>query len=653
MAQPSVQSILEACPHPCLVLRAETEFTIVAVNDRYVSVTGTRRADLVGRSIFEACPDLFAGPRGGEVRASLGRVQSGLPQDIIDAWTQDSRQPDGRVVTRSWRMSHTPVAGESGEIGFILHHLEDAAELVQLRRREADLAHQTERLADIAYVKSRHVAGVCRKMLVHATGILGPLEVALGRAASGIGTDERELLTVARRNGIRLQKLANTILDFTDIEIGRGSGALQPNDAAGLSSDRQDQSAAAVTGDGAAGGQGHVVLACADLDMRASVCCRLEAAGYKVRVVDDGIQAWDACLQACPDLVLADIRLTGLDGCELLARLRGTEATALVPVILISETNRRDARLRGLAAGADAWLPKPLDADDVAAWVDAVLGLVRARERALAGKIERAYAQALEDQIGQRRMAEAVTAEAKEQAELASRAKTEFLAAMSHELRTPLNAIIGFSEAIALHLTDNAVAFRYRTYIDNIYQAGMRLLEIVNDILDVAALDARSLPLQSRRVETQRLAVALEMLVRARVLCAEVVLMVDASKAPAELRVDERRIKQALVNLLGNAVKFSRQGGVVTLQIEAAAAGGVDFVIKDSGIGMDAAGVAKAMTLFGQVDGGLSRRYEGTGLGLPLSQRLIAEHGGHIKVESWLGQGTTVTVHLPPSCVAG
>ncbi|CAA7615549.1 HAMP domain-containing sensor histidine kinase [Magnetospirillum sp. SS-4] len=128
-------------------------------------------------------------------------------------------------------------------------------------------------------------------------------------------------------------------------------------------------------------------------------------------------------------------------------------------------------------------------------------------------------------------------------------------------------------------------------------------------------------------------------------------LAVDLAPSPSRLVIDRRRVKQILINLLGNAVKFTPEGGSIMLKVAGTPDGGVCFVVSDTGIGMDADGIVKALTLFGQVDSRLARKYEGTGLGLPLSKHLAESLGGTLAVESVLGRGTTVTVTLPPGCV--
>ncbi len=254
--------------------------------------------------------------------------------------------------------------------------------------------------------------------------------------------------------------------------------------------------------------------------------------------------------------------------------------------------------------------------------------------------------------ITQQKKAELAIIAAMEQAEASNRAKSEFLAGMSHELRTPLNAVIGFSDAILSDIFGAGFPPRYRDYVSGIKDSGLHLLDIVNDILDCSAIEAGKLELHWAVIDTAELVASSIRLVRPHTDAKRLGVTVDLAEAPLHLWADERRLKQILVNLLGNAVKFTAEHGLVTLRVTAPARGGIILSITDTGIGMDATGIAKALTLFGQVDSTLARQYEGTGLGLPLSQRLAEAHGGRLEITSVPDQGTTVAVILPPVCVA-
>jgi PAS domain S-box-containing protein len=276
-------------------------------------------------------------------------------------------------------------------------------------------------------------------------------------------------------------------------------------------------------------------------------------------------------------------------------------------------------------------------------WVSAVNAPVRSGNGTITHFV------AFHEDITERRNAEERAREAMRQTEIANRAKSEMLANMSHELRTPLNAIIGFAQAMKAEVFGPIGVAKYREYVGDIAASGEHLLQLISDILDVSAIEAGKMPLNSENVSFEELAESSLRMIRPRAEAAKVRLTWDRRDLPP-IRVDPLRIKQVLLNLLSNAVKFTPEGGSIVL--DAWVADEFVFRVSDTGIGMDEVGIAKALTKFGQVDGSLSRRHEGTGLGLPLAVDLVRLHGGTIDIRSRPGMGTTVTVTLPAERVA-
>jgi signal transduction histidine kinase len=232
-------------------------------------------------------------------------------------------------------------------------------------------------------------------------------------------------------------------------------------------------------------------------------------------------------------------------------------------------------------------------------------------------------------------------------AEEASRAKSTFLATISHELRTPLNAIIGFSDILKSQMFGPIGSARYHGYVDDIHGSAIHLLGLVNDLLDLAKAEAGKHELHEDQLDVGEIADTCRRLMAERAHDAGVRLDVVSRLDGGLFRGDERKMRQIILNLLSNAVKFTPTGGLVTVDIRLSEDGGLRVAVRDTGIGMAAADIAKALEPFGQVSDVLTRETGGTGLGLPLTVKLVELHGGRLAIESALGSGTTVTLAFP------
>lgn len=237
---------------------------------------------------------------------------------------------------------------------------------------------------------------------------------------------------------------------------------------------------------------------------------------------------------------------------------------------------------------------------------------------------------------------------AKKSAEEQNREKSQFLANISHELRTPLNAIIGFSEIIKDEVMGPLNNEQYKEYVNDINLSGIHLLSLINDILDFSKAEAGKLKLDFADTDVTKIVQNSVRLMRPRADEAGVELIASIPKEHFILHTDGKRLKQVVLNLLSNSVKFTQSGGRVKLELYTDDKGEMLVMdVSDTGVGIAEKDVSKVMSSFGQVENELSRKYEGTGLGLPLSLKLVRLMGGDLHLESQINVGTTVRIMLP------
>jgi signal transduction histidine kinase len=373
---------------------------------------------------------------------------------------------------------------------------------------------------------------------------------------------------------------------------------------------------------------------------------------YELVLCQQGQQAISAVKKAAEEgerfsVAFLDVRMPpGINGVETARQIRAIDPDLhIVFVTAYSDTDPRDIARMVPPVERLFYVAKPFQPLELQQFASALSTKWRA-ERQLSD----AYT-TLKRQYTALESANAELARAREKAESASHTKTEFMANMTHELRTPLNAILGFSEIMIAERYGAIGNERYRSYVSDIHSSGSQLLGIVGDILDLSKIEIGEVALEEERIDIDELCDSALRQFADRAKAAGLALSAEMAPSLPALQGDPRRVKQVLTNLLSNAIKFNCKGGSVRLGARRASNGGLLITVADTGVGIDAAHIDKAMAPFSQVDGSLTRRYQGTGLGLPIARALIGLHGGRLSLDSVVGKGTTVTLSFPKSRV--
>lgn len=251
--------------------------------------------------------------------------------------------------------------------------------------------------------------------------------------------------------------------------------------------------------------------------------------------------------------------------------------------------------------------------------------------------------------ISLRKQMEQSLRHAKEQADTANRAKSAFLANMSHELRTPLNAIIGFSEMMLKETFGPVGNDKYKEYLSDVHLSAEHLLSIINEVLDMSKIEAGRLELFEEDVNISELVDSVARMMASRIFAGKTSLQIRLQPELPLLRADHRLIRQVLINLTTNAIKFSPDGGQIVISAEILQDGQMQITVSDQGIGIEHTKIQQALEPFGQINDKPERRNlnHGTGLGLPLAKAMVELHDGTLRLESEFGRGTTVNLNFP------
>jgi signal transduction histidine kinase len=369
---------------------------------------------------------------------------------------------------------------------------------------------------------------------------------------------------------------------------------------------------------------------------------------YELELCQQGQQAVSAVRKAAADgrpfsVAFLDVRMPpGMNGIDTAREIRTIDpGMNIVFVTGYSDTDPRDMAKIVPPVERLFYVAKPFQPLELQQFASALSNKWRVEQDLVVAH------ELLKRQFAELELANAELAAAKQRAEAASRMKTEFLANVSHELRTPLNSIIGFSEMIDNQAHGPIENDRYRSYIRDINASGQHLLSVVNDILDISKIEVGEFELQEDQVDVAEIVEMSLRVVDERASRAGVVLTSEIAPPLPLLWGDARRLRQILLNLLSNSIKFTAVGGVVSVRVARGSGGGLTVSVSDTGIGIAPEDLETAMMPFGQVDGRLCRKYEGTGLGLPLARSLTELHDGTLSLCSAIGKGTTVTLDFP------
>lgn len=376
----------------------------------------------------------------------------------------------------------------------------------------------------------------------------------------------------------------------------------------------------------------------------------LQAAQFNVLIAKSGKKALDIAKQTPPDIILLDITMEGWDGYQTCQHLKQIPLLQPIPVLFLSGLTDERHRLRAFKVGGVDYVNKPFQQEELLARVRTHVELYHLREKLEQEVAKRdsqllAYTNDLEKKVAART---AELKQAKEMAESANLAKSQFLANISHELRTPMNAVIGYTEILmedAEVLTPNELIADLR----KIHSAAKHLLELINNVLDLSKIESGKMDLFLSHFNVEHLIEAVLATMQPLFESKANQFSLQLPNAIGEMYADEMKIRQILVNLLGNAAKFTEQGNI-TLEVAHHSdlqQQWVRFSITDSGIGMTPEQQKKLFLPFSQVDPSTTRRFGGTGLGLAITKQFTDMMGGKITLESGFGEGSTFTVLIP------
>ena len=366
----------------------------------------------------------------------------------------------------------------------------------------------------------------------------------------------------------------------------------------------------------------------------------LSKQGYKVRGVVKGEMAIKAAISSPPDLILLDIKMPDMNGYQVCEQLKINSKTRDIPIIFLSALDEVFDKVKGFELGGVDYITKPFQIEEVLARIEHQILIQRLQKQLVLQN------EVLQTEIQERKKAE-------ERAQAASQAKSQFLANMSHELRTPLNAILGFSQVLE---RDTELTTKQRDYIGIIHRSSQHLLELINDILDLSKIEAGQISLNESCFNIYDLLDRLEEMFQIEAQQKQLALLfLISANVPQYINTDEQKLRGCLINLIGNAIKFTRSGNIavtVTLGENTPPTHECEFelvfCVRDTGIGIAPEDVETLFEAFVQTENG-KQSGEGTGLGLAITRQFIRLMGGDITLTSTLGVGSTFEFNIEVS----